>query len=88
MAPGTHEEINVANSGPSGFGAEWNPDRERLVLAKYALAAVAVLGIGAVTVYVGLPGVAAAKDVFDTAKVILPPIVTLILGAYFRSSAD
>lgn len=38
--------------------------------------------------YYGVSGNVGGKDIFDTCKTVLPPIVTLILGYYFGSTTN
>jgi hypothetical protein len=85
---GASEEIDVASSVSGRFAANWDPQKARMGMAQWALGVTALLFVAASSAYVALPGVAAAKDVFETAKVVLPPIATLILGFYFKSGGD
>ncbi len=70
----------VFKSGSVGF----NVEQAKMRLALWVLAGLASLFAGSTLIY-AFDNVASAKDIFDFVKVSFPPIVTLILGAYFKS---
>jgi len=67
-------------------------DVQRLRLARHILCALAAIFIFVVIGYVWVSarshGSEAAKEVFEFVKETFPPIVTLILGAYFTRKSD
>jgi Mn2+/Fe2+ NRAMP family transporter len=62
--------------------------RHLLAFGGWVLVGLAILMIAACAVYLNADKdhQATAKDIFELAKVTLPPIATLILGFYFRGS--
>lgn len=63
------------------------PQRERLKLAKWILGVLALLVVLSwVALWFAPPE--AGKSIFDFAKTTIPPLVTLIIGAYFNRSSD
>lgn len=66
--------------------------KERLRLARHVLIGLAVIFVFVMVGYVWVSarshGAEAAKEVFDFVKISFPPIVTLILGAYFKGKSD
>lgn len=72
-----------------GGAQELHPkDRARLVMAYWVLGAVLFLMVLSAVAYVGVscsPS-EAAKEVFEFVKGFGPPLVTLVLGFYFRDA--
>ncbi|KWA65531.1 hypothetical protein WL28_25405 [Burkholderia ubonensis] len=83
------ESVDVDESGVKPDAAEF---QERLKLAKHVLLWLALIFIFVVVGFVWVStlkfGADAAKEVFDFVKISFPPIVTLILGAYFKGKND
>jgi preprotein translocase subunit SecY len=84
-------DIDLTEKGGGGFKQSavkvFDPEKERMTLAKYVLFGLVLLFLLSFLAYVvKYPGLddKAAKEVFDFVKVSFPPIVTLILGAYFK----
>jgi hypothetical protein len=78
------QDVDIDASGVNVGAAEF---QERIKLARHVL-----MGLGGIFVFVIIgyvwvsarsKGASAAKDVFEFVKETFPPIVTLILGAYF-----
>jgi len=88
------ERFDLTKAGNKGFlvgdvnGVEFNVEKAKLRLAAWVLCGLAVLFALALASYVfkaSFVDSTATKEVFDFVKVSFPPIVTLILGAYFKS---
>lgn len=73
-----------------GRATELSPqEKARLTLARWILGAVFVLFIAGGAAVLGAPDsrVTQAQDLFDFIKSFGPPIVTLVIGFYFRGEA-
>ncbi|MBF0311545.1 MAG: hypothetical protein HQL56_18695 [Magnetococcales bacterium] len=88
------EEVQVdgdSSDGASLYNSSVQKDvtpKDILSLAKGILGVAALLALVSCGVYVYLPENPASKEVFEYAKTILPPIVTLVIGFYFRSTTE
>ena len=81
------EDINVGASADEAITVRFDADKERMNLAKWILLVLLLITFVAFNLHVYKAG-AEAKGVFDFYKVAIPPIATLILGAYFKSNRD
>ena len=86
------ETLDLTESGGAGFSKSdvknFDMEKEKIHLARWVLAGLLILFILSFVAYVAkltFIDEAATKEVFDFVKVSFPPIVTLILGAYFKS---
>lgn len=64
---------------------DFHPQRERLRLAKSVLLGLVILTILACTALIFAP-VSAGGPIFELATI--PPLVTLVIGAYFNKNGD
>jgi hypothetical protein len=81
------EDVFVSASSGTQIRVEFDPDRERLNLAKWVLLGLFLLSLVTFYVYV-YQASEQSKALFDFYKVAVPPIVRLILGAYFKNGRD
>jgi hypothetical protein len=75
----------------SGEATELPPqEKVRLGLALKILGTLALIFLlaGAALIYGPCERLAQAKDIFDFVKTSVPPIVTLVIGFYFRSESQ
>ncbi|MGV7245533.1 hypothetical protein [Caballeronia sp. M23-90] len=85
------KEIDLTVSGGEGFSrseVKFDVEKERLRLAKWVLLGLAVLFFASLLAYVtkvSFLNSDSTKEAFGFVRESFPPIVTLILGAYFRS---
>jgi hypothetical protein len=88
---GDEEQVRVTDLEPEvGEAKELPPQaRVRLKIATYVLGAVGLIVILAMLLMIFCPDnrIDQAKTVFDFVKTIAPPIVTLVLGFYFRNES-
>jgi hypothetical protein len=82
------EEVRLSDlESDLGQAQELPPqDRARLTLALSLLSAMAIIFLlsGAALIYGPASRLEQAKEVFDFVKTFTPPIVTLVIGFYFR----
>jgi hypothetical protein len=71
-------ETNLSYSAPK----ELDPTK-LLSFARWILISIAVLAILACTMLLKYPGSKEAALIYEQARTILPPLVTLVLGFYF-----
>lgn len=87
-----HEEVRITELEPkSGEVKELPPhDRARLTIAAWVLGTLALIFISASIALILIPktSLEQAKEVFDFVKTSVPPIVTLVIGFYFRSEGS
>lgn len=96
MSDQTVEELlDLTEAGGAGFEKSdvknFDIEKEKIHLAKWVLAGLAVLFLVACLFYVAKSdniSNVAAKEVFDFVREAFPPIVTLVLGAYFTRKAE
>jgi hypothetical protein len=91
----TENAFDLTESGGAGFGKSdvknFDIEKEKIHLARWVLAGLAGLFLVACFFYVAKSDSinnAAAKEVFDFVREAFPPIVTLVLGAYFTRKSD
>jgi hypothetical protein len=82
-----HEDIDVAQTFDRKLEIVFDVDRERMHLARWVLLGLFILSLVTFYTYVYQVG-EQSKAIFDFYKVAVPPIVTLILGAYFKHGRD
>ncbi|PRY03784.1 hypothetical protein [Paraburkholderia sp. BL25I1N1] len=96
MSDQTVEELlDLTESGGAGFEKSdvknFDIEKEKINLARWVLTGLATLFLIACLFYVAKSDYvsnAAAKEVFDFVREAFPPIVTLVLGAYFTRKSD
>ncbi len=69
-------------AGSSDVASPSLPESTKLKFASYILLILALMFVGAALSHV-VCATEESKEVFDTAKTILPAIVTLVIGYYF-----
>lgn len=78
------EELQPSDQPQGPMEKQLDP-LELLGFAKITLFFIFILFVVSGACYVFMENNKAAKDIFDTCKQVLPPLITLILGAYFSS---
>jgi hypothetical protein len=87
MSPTDSDNPDLASELDRGVGVTFNLQRERMVLAKWVLFGLFVLTVLTFVLYLHADG-DKGKDIFEFLKISVPPIVTLILTAYFKEGRD
>jgi uncharacterized membrane protein len=81
------KDINVGEDANQDIEVKFNADKEKLNLAKWVLFGLLILSFYVISIYTFRVG-DQSKEVFEFFKIAIPPIVTLILGAYFKNNGE
>ncbi|WP_233850458.1 hypothetical protein [Paraburkholderia sp. HD33-4] len=93
--PGVEKSLDLTEAGDAGFSSgsvkNFDIEKEKIYLARWVLAGLASLFLMACLLYIAKSDYidnAAAKEIFDFVREAFPPIVTLVLGAYFTRKSE
>jgi hypothetical protein len=85
LPPEDRSEAFDASKTDSDITVDFNPERARLDLARAVLIGIFILTLFVTSIYAFSDDTSRSKEIFEFFKISIPPIVTLILGAYFRN---
>ncbi|RQZ27476.1 hypothetical protein DIE16_31380 [Burkholderia sp. Bp9090] len=95
MADPVEGPLDLTEAGDAGFGTSdvknFDMEKERIALARLVLLWLAILFVLTLGAYITKSAYidsGSAKAVFEFVREAFPPIVTLVLGAYFTRRGD